>query len=355
MAKRFGIFGAGFWARFQAAAWRELAGAECVAICDPNAEKAATLAAEMGVPHTYTDPLAMFDNESLDFVDIVSAIESHEPLVLEAARRRIPVICQKPLADDLETSRRMVLACTESRTPLFVHENFRWQAPMMAAQKVIASGRLGRVIRMRLDFISGFPVFDNQPALKKLPRMILADAGVHILDLARFLGGEARSVYCRTQKVHREIAGEDVATVCLDMKDGATVVANLAYAGTPLQHESFPQTLLFVEGEQGSLTMKPDYDLRVTTSAGTESRQVAPTMYPWINPAYAVVQSSIVPCNESFLRTLNGQSLAETRATTGVDNYETLRLVFAAYESAKTGSVIRLEGDEAYGQLEHRR
>ncbi len=355
MAKRFGIFGAGFWARYQVAAWREIAGAECVAICDPNAEKAATLAAAMGVPRTYTDPVAMLDKESFDFLDIVSAIESHEPLVIEAARRRIPVICQKPLADDLETSRRMVLACAESHTPLFVHENFRWQAPMLAAQTAIASGRLGRVIRMRLDLISGFPVFDNQPALKKLPRMILADAGVHILDLVRFLGGEARSVYCRTQKIHRDIAGEDVATVCLDMKDGATAVANLAYAGTPLQHESFPQTLLFVEGEQGSLTVEPDYWLRITTSAGTESRRVPPTLYPWIDPAYAVVQSSIVPCNESFLKTLNGQSLGETRATTGVDNYETLRLVFAAYESARTNSVIRLEGVDAYGQLEHPR
>lgn len=355
MAKRFGIFGAGFWARFQVAAWREVAGADCVAICDPNAEKAAALAAEMGVGRTYTDPGTMFDKESLDFVDIVSAIESHEPLVLEAARRQIPVICQKPLADDLETSRRMVLACGESRTPLFVHENFRWQAPILAAQKVIASGRLGRVIRMRLDLISGFPVFDNQPALKKLPRMILADAGVHILDLARFLGGEARSVYCRTQKIHRDIIGEDVATVCLDMKNGATVVANLAYAGTPLQHESFPQTLLFVEGEQGSLILEPDYWLRVTTSAGTESQQVAPTMYPWIDPAYAVVQSSIVPCNESFLHTLNGRRLDETRATTGVDNFETLRLVFAAYESASSGTVIPLEGQNAYGQLHPQR
>jgi predicted dehydrogenase len=205
---------------------------------------------------------------------------------------------------------------------------------------------------MRLDLISGFPVFDNQPALKKLPRMILADAGVHILDLVRFLGGEARSVYCRTQKVHRDIAGEDVATVCLDMKNGSTAIANLAYAGTPLQHESFPQTLLFVEGEEGSLVIEPDYWLRVTTASGTESQRVTPAAYAWINPAYAVVQSSIVPCNESFFRTLNGQPLKDTRATTGADNFETLRLVFAAYESAKTGSVIPLEGENAYGKLE---
>jgi D-apiose dehydrogenase len=351
MAKRFGIFGAGFWARYQLAGWREIAGAECVAICDPNPEKAAALAAEMGGPRTYTDPSAMFEKESLDFIDIVSAIESHEPLVMEAARRRIPVICQKPLSDDLETSRRMVLACAETGTPLFVHENFRWQAPMLAAQAVIASGRLGRLIRMRLDLISGFPVFDNQPALKKLPRMIIADAGVHLLDLVRFLGGEARSVYCLTQKIHKDIAGEDVATVCLDMKNGSTVVANLAYAGTPLKNESFPQTLLFVEGEEGSLIMDPDFRLHVTTASGTESQRVEMASYPWANPSYAVIHSSIVPCNESFFRTLNGQPLSETKATTGFDNFETLRLVFAAYESAATGAVIPLEGEKAYGKL----
>ena len=51
-----------------------------------------------------------------------------------AADRRLPVICQKPLAPTLEEAERMVAACREAGVPLLVHENWRWQAPIRAAQ-----------------------------------------------------------------------------------------------------------------------------------------------------------------------------------------------------------------------------
>src|SRR5437016_771378 len=57
---RFGVIGAGFWARFQLAAWQELEGAECVAVCDQIRGKADALARERGVPATYDDPEEMF-------------------------------------------------------------------------------------------------------------------------------------------------------------------------------------------------------------------------------------------------------------------------------------------------------
>lgn len=53
--------------------------------------------------------------------------------------------------------------------------------------------------------------------------------GSHLLDVARFLFGEAFSVHCQTQQVHRDIKGEDVATVLLKMQSGATVLCQMAY------------------------------------------------------------------------------------------------------------------------------
>jgi hypothetical protein len=50
-----------------------------------------------------------------------------------------------------------------------------------------------------------------------------------------------------------------------------------------------------------------------------------------MDPSYHVVHSSIVPCNANFLQALRGKAAAET---TGEDNVKTLRLVFAAYDSA---------------------
>lgn len=62
-------------------------------------------------------------------------------------------------------------------------------------------------------------------------------------------------------------------------------------------------------------------------------------MYAWADPAYALVHASIVPCNANLLRAIKGEGPAETTAE---DNLRTVRLVFAAYESAATGNAIRL-------------
>jgi hypothetical protein len=118
-----------------------------------------------------------------------------------------------------------------------------------------------------------------------------------------------------------------------------TVLCEMAYAGTPLEHERFPETTIFVEGDRGSVELGPDYWVRVTTDAGTHARRYPPPRYAWADPAYDVVHASIVPCNANLLAALRGTGQAETTAQ---DNLETMRLVFAAYESAAEPRVIIL-------------
>ncbi|CAN5804817.1 Gfo/Idh/MocA family oxidoreductase [soil metagenome] len=328
---RFAVLGAGFWSRFQLAAWQELEGARCVAICDPDRSKAEARAREFGVPAVYDDPAAMFDNERLDFVDIISSPESHGPLVHLAAERKVAVICQKPMAPNFEESKAMVAACQEAGVTFLIHENWRWQTPIQHLRQVLGSMRIGNPFRARIDFRSSFDVFANQPFLKELDRFILTDIGTHILDVARFLFGEAEGLFCTTSKVRRDIKGEDVATVLLVMKSGATVVCNMAYAGTPLEHDRFPETYVFVEGDDGSAELGPDYWVRQTTAEGTFAKRVPPPRFPWADPAYDVVHASILACNAAHLGALRGE-LPGT--TTGEDNLKTLRLVEESYRSA---------------------
>ena len=177
--------------------------------------------------------------------------------------------------------------------------------------------------------ISGFPVFVNQPFFRELKQFLITDMGSHLLDVARFLFGEADSLYCQTRRVHADIAGEDVATIMMSM-GGVTVLCEMAYAENHLDPEPFPQTLMFIEGNRGSIRLDYDYRVSVTTASGTQSRRIPPPRYAWADPAYDVVQSSMVPCLENLLAGLRGGS-AET---TGEDNLQTVRLVFAAYDSA---------------------
>jgi D-apiose dehydrogenase len=338
---RIGVVGCGFWSRFQVAGWHEVTGARVVAVCDRERAKAEALAGRFGISGVYTDAEEMIDRERLDVLDVITDPATHERFVRLAAGLRVPVICQKPLAPSLAAAEGAVQTCREAGVPLFVHENWRWQAAIRALKRVLDSGVIGRVFRARVDFISGFPVFVNQPFLRDLEQFILTDVGTHVLDAARFLFGEAASVFCRTHKVHADIRGEDVATVLAEMGDGgATVVCNMAYAGNHLEHDRFPETYAFAEGTAGSVELGPDYWLRVTTKDGTSAKRHPPPRYAWADPAYDVVQASIVPCCADLLAGVRGEGSAET---TGEDNLRTLRMVFGAYESAATGRPVRLD------------
>jgi D-apiose dehydrogenase len=336
---RFAAFGAGFWARYQLSAWRELSGVECVALVDPAREKAQSLARDLGIPRVYDDAEECLRVEKLDFIDIISSVWTHATLVHLAARRRTPVICQKPMGASLDEAEQMVAVCDESGTPFFTHENWRWQAPIRALKTVLESRQIGRPYRARIDMITGFPVFTNQPALKNEERLILADLGSHTLDTARFLFGDAQSVFCRTQRIHAGIRGEDVATVVMTMESGAIVTCNMAYAGTPVERECFPETLFFVEGEKGSVEVEANCLLRVTTDVGTRLTRHPPPHYDWALPDYLLVQSSMVACNTNLLGAICGECEGET---TGEDNLKTVRLVDAAYRSAHSGAEVKL-------------
>ena len=336
---RFAAIGAGFWARFQLAGWREAGGAQCVAICNRTVARAETLAREFGVPAVYADPEEMLRNERLDFVDVLTDVNTHREFVAAAAAHRLPVVCQKPMAPSLAEAERMVALCRDAGVPLLINENWRWQAPIRELKSFLAAGAVGRPFRARIDMITGFPVFRNQPFLRELKEFILTDLGSHTLDTARFLFGEAESLYAQTHRAHTDIAGEDVATVMLRMRSGATVLVEMAYAGNYLEREHYPETLIFVEGESGSVEIAPGYWIRITTAAGTRSWRCPPRRYVWADPTFEVVHASIVGCQAHLLRALRGESPAET---TGEDNLKTLALVFGSYESARCGQAVKL-------------
>ena len=337
---RLAIFGAGFWARCQLAAWREVGGVECVAIYNRNRAKAEAFAKDLGVPAVYDDPNKLLREVKPDFVDNITEIGGHKPLSLLCAKNRTPCICQKPMAASLNDARQMVAAFAKTKTPFFVHENWRWQTPMRALINSLRSGVIGAPFRARLSFTSGFDVWANQPALRDLEQFILTDIGTHVLDTARACFGEADSLYCQVHRTLQPVVkGENVATLLLSMGAPRTsVIVELAYARTPLERECFPQTLAFVEGPLGSIEVTHDYWLRITTKSGTQSLRHPPPRYAWADPRYDVAQSSMVPCHQDLLAALRGKAKGET---TGADNLKTLELVFGAYESARKNAVVK--------------
>ena len=327
---RFAIIGTGFWSRYQLAAWREVAGANCVAVCNRTRPKAAALAAEFSVPAVFDDVEKMLREARPDFLDVITDVDTHARFVRLAAAHGVPVICQKPMAPDLATARALTAECARAGVPFFIHENWRWQHPFRELKRVLDSGVIGQVFRARMEFANSFPVFDNQPFLRELEQFILTDIGTHVLDTARFLFGEASRLFCQTSRVRADIRGEDVATATMDM-GGASVTCHMSYASR-VEHDCFPETFVHVEGSAGSAEIAPGHWLRVTTAGGTTARRVPPPHFAWADARYALVHSSIVACHADLLRALQTGGRPETHAA---DNLRTLELVFAAYDSAR--------------------
>lgn len=335
---RIGIIGCGVWARYQVAAWREADPDLELVFCDRLADSARVMADHFGAAPWYTDAGDMLRAEPLDAVDIITNPETHAELVGLAAGYGLPVICQKPLATSLEAAHQMVEGCRQVGVPLYVHENFRWQAPIRHLQSLLHEGWIGRPFRARIFFNSGFPIFENQPFLAQLERMMLADVGVHLFDICRFLFGEVRRLFCLTQRINSHIKGEDVATVLMEMASGMSCTLEMSYASI-VDYECFPQTLLEIEGEQGTIRLSPDYRFDITTQTRQQTEQIRLPEYDWVNPQYAVVQTSMVALHQHFLRGLRTGAPVET---TGEDNLRTLALTYAAYTSAARGEAIQL-------------
>jgi predicted dehydrogenase len=335
---KFAVMGTGFWSHYQIPAWLEVGEVQLVALYNRTTSKAQKVAEKFSVSRVYADADELFLNEELDFVDIITEVPAHASFVFLAAKYKVPVICQKPMAPDYETAREMVAACREAGVPFFVHENFRYQTPIREVKRLLDKGRIGKPFRARIQFVHGFPIFENQPFLKTLERFVLTDVGSHVLDLARFFFGEAQSVYCQHYRTRDDIAGEDVATVILKIGD---VICNCEMSqSTRTEWGHFPETFVYIEGEKGTIDLGPGFWIHVTTDDGTFSRRYPPPRYDWANPDYDVVHSSMVPLHADFIKALKAGAPPET---SGEDNLKTMRLVYSAYESAERNQVIPLD------------
>ena len=209
---------------------------------------------------------------------------------------------------------------------------------MREFKKVMDSGEIGIPFRARIFLVSGYPVLENEPFLRALEEYVLKDMGPHLLDIARFFFGEADRLYCQTHQVQEGIKGEDAATVMMHMGGKTTVTCYFGFPGNFLENDVFTQTLILVEGDKGSAELDRNYWVRVTTESGTRSKRYPPIYQPWMLPDYVASHSSIARCNTHLLKALRGDVKGES---TGEDNLKTMRLTFAAYESARTGNVIR--------------
>lgn len=337
---RVGVIGCGFFAPNHVRSWMSIPEVAIAALCDRRLQRTQCLAAELGLqlPH-FEDAAQMIDQSAPDFLDIITTPESHPALVTLAAQKGLPAIVQKPMAIRFQDARQMVEAMEAASLPFMVHENARFQTPVIRLAEIIRSGQIGRPVYAHISFRTAHDIYAGQPYLAEEKRFVLTDVGVHILDVARFLLGDVERVYCEMQSVRPEIAGEDMASVLLRHVSGAISVVEGSYA-SPLPKENFPQTLITVEGTNGSVCLEPDYQIAVRSCSESWRFDAAPTPPSWGVSPWQVVQDSVVQTQRHWVQCLRTSTQPDT---SGRDNLKTLALVEAAYLSAKRATAVRLQ------------
>ena len=244
MTTRIGVIGCGFYAPNHLNAWAALGaeGAELAAVCDRDAGAAERTGRAFGVPF-YTDAAAMLDAEGLDLVDIVTRHETHRPLAELTIGRGVATIVQKPFAPTFEDAAAIVAAAEAAGVWLAVHENFRYGTPMRNIARIVASGAIGTPSWARIAFRTHYDVYRTQPYFYDEPRFVIADVGIHVLDVARYLLGEVARISCETQRRNPKVRAEDTATMLLRHDSGATSVVECSYEARRIPY-AFPETMV---------------------------------------------------------------------------------------------------------------
>jgi predicted dehydrogenase len=331
--------GAGYFAPFQYEAWTRIPEVEIVAMYNRTEARAAAIMANYGVPRYYGDWRKMIDVERPDFVDIITAPETHEEMCRYAAERGVHIICQKPLAPTYETSQRIVDLARDAGVRFMVHENFRWQPWYRAIKRIQADDTIGAFTHLYFSMRMGDgwgpdAYLARQPFFRDYPRLLVYETGVHFIDTFRYLLGDVTSVFANLRRLNPVIKGEDAGQLVLAFGNGATAIwdanrYNEAEAVSP----RYTFGHMRIDGLRGHLTLDSESNIRVKR-LGEEGRDHA---YARANANFAgdcvyLLQRHFVECMAS------GQEFESN----GDDYLETIRVVEAAYDSAARGENVRV-------------
>ena len=337
MADRVGVavIGCGFFAQYHLHAWQDLSqqGAELIAVCDIDAEKAKAAATKFNVPRWYTRLDDLLAAERPGLVDIVTRVETHKEQTLRTIAHGVPTIVQKPFAPTLADCREIVTAAKKTGVFLAVHENFRFQKPLRRIVELVQEGVVGTPSWCRVSFRTDYDIYRGQPYLLNEPRFVISDLGVHVCDLARVYLGEVEHVTAEIQCRNPEARGEDTATMMLKHARGAISVVECTY-GAHRVPDIFPQTLVELEGTRGSIMLHPDYRLEIAANGDVRTERAEAELLSWAQRPWHVVQESVLATCSDILDALCQGRPAQT---SGEDNFMTFAVCEAAYESAATG------------------
>jgi predicted dehydrogenase len=337
MTARVAIIGSGYFAQFHRDAWSRLP-VRVAAICDPDRAKAEAAARAFPGARVFAEAAAMLDEVRPDLVDIVTPPATHAELAGLCAARRIPAICQKPLAPDWATAAAIVEAAERARSTLIVHENFRFMPWFTEAHRLIEAGALGEPLDISFRLRSGDgqgadAYLARQPYFRTMPRFLVHETIIHLIDVFRFLFGEVAGVFARLRRLNPAIMGEDAATVFFAFEKARRqgIVDGNRLLDHPSEDPRMTNGALLVEGTGGQLRLDGHGRLFLRPHRGEEREHA----YHWEKRGYGG-DCVFRQCRAALDHIVDGAPVANT-ARAWLRNME---IEEAVYRSAEEGCFV---------------
>jgi predicted dehydrogenase len=169
------------------------------AICGRDAGGVALAAKKFGWEQTETDWKKLASRKDVDIVDINAPSYLHKEMAIFAANEGKHIFCEKPLAFTTADAREIIEAVNKNGVKHQIAFNFRFAPAVRVIQNLIQSGRLGQIYHFRGSYLQDFIISPDFPKVWRLDKTVagsgsLGDLGAHVIDMARFLVGEVKSV-----------------------------------------------------------------------------------------------------------------------------------------------------------------
>jgi myo-inositol 2-dehydrogenase / D-chiro-inositol 1-dehydrogenase len=219
---------------------------DLVAVCDADAVRADAVAGETGaVP--YTDLAAMLANERLDLVDVVTPDFAHREPTLVALAAGCHVFVEKPIAATTADATAMIEAARHAGHSLAVNFNRRFARPYALAREYQQQGRVGK-----LSYAT-FRVSLQVSRAATSPHELVYDSLIHLLDLARWFGGEVAQVSCELDGLAESGQGRAYhdAAIMLRFVDGGVATVTGSWRGSRLHGIEYAE----IQGSGGRATI----------------------------------------------------------------------------------------------------
>ena len=182
-------------------------------VCSRNAEKVQAFADQWGYESIETDWKAVIARDDIDAVDICTPNDTHAEIAIAAAAAGKMILCEKPIARNMEEGQRMVDAAEKAGVNTTVWYNYRRIPAVTLAKQIIDSGKLGKIFHYRANFLQDWTINADVPQggtgtwrmdVEAAGSGVTGDLLAHCIDTAMWLNGAITDVSAVTETFVKE-------------------------------------------------------------------------------------------------------------------------------------------------------